>query len=76
MPKTTLKLYAIVATLAVVTFFLSASNGFVSNADSDEIINEIAGYKNWARISEQPIKVSFPHLVKDSNFKIDGDGGG
>jgi hypothetical protein len=65
MSKNKFKLFAAACVLSLTAIVLSSAPVFVSKAESDDILREIAGYKNWKRINEVPIKVS-------GGFQIDG----
>lgn len=52
-----IKVFAIAGVLGLVAFVLNNSPVFVSKAESDSILQQIAGYKTWQRINKEPIKV-------------------
>ncbi len=64
-----------VAVFLVLSFIaISNSNSFSSAAKGD-ILVEIANYKTWSKINEEPIKVNLQMLRKNSDekaFVIDG----
>lgn len=61
-----IKLFAALSLLSFAAIIFSVSPVFVSKAENDSILQEIAQYKNWQRISKEPIK---------SVFQIDGNSG-
>ncbi len=63
-----IKLFAILSILCLVIMVLNISPVFVSKAESDFVLQEIASYKTWTKITGEPIKVA-------SSFQIDGSGG-
>ena len=63
-----IKLFAVAVFFSVTAIVLSYSPFFVSKAESDAILQQIAGYKTWKRINKEPIKVG-------GGFQIDGDAG-
>lgn len=52
-----IKISAIAAVLVLIGIVLSGSNQFSTSAEGD-VFDEIAGYKNWTRITKEPVKVS------------------
>lgn len=67
MSKIKIKLFAVAGILSLVAIVLGNSPVFVSKAESDVILQQISGYKNWQRINKEPIK---------GGFQIDGASGG
>jgi hypothetical protein len=65
-----IKVFSIAGVLGLAIFVLNMSPVFVSNAESDVILNEIAGYKNWRRINKEPIKIPLADKHADGNFFI------
>ena len=53
-----LKLFAVAGALVFVGIVLSVSPKFATSAKTD-VAQEIAGYKNWTRITKEPIRVEF-----------------
>lgn len=49
------KICAVIGVFGVITFVLNSSPVFVSKAENDEILKEIAGYKNWTKVTKAPI---------------------
>lgn len=60
-----LKIIAIAVILCLVGIILNSSSHFSSSAKGD-VLQEIAAYKSWTKITKEPIKV---------DFQIDGAGG-
>lgn len=54
--KKRIKLIVIYSLLLVVTFLFS-SRQFSSEAKGDAVLEEIAKYKSWTRVSKEPLKV-------------------
>lgn len=57
MTKTVIKLLSVVLVLGSIGLISSASRLFVSKADGDDTLKEIAGYKTWSRISKTAVPV-------------------
>lgn len=53
-----IKISAIATVFLLIGIVLSGSHQFSTSAEGD-VLNEIAGYKNWTRITKEPIKVEF-----------------
>lgn len=62
-----IKLFAVAVFLILTAIVLSYSPARVSKAESDPILQQIAGYKTWQRINKEPILVG--------GFQIDGAAG-
>lgn len=62
-----LKILAIASVLMIAGIVSSGSRSFSTLAKSD-VLQEIAGYKSWSKITKEPIKVS-------TEFTIDGRSG-
>jgi len=67
MPK--IKLFAIAGVLILTAIVLAVSPVFVSKAEPDTILREIATYKNWEKVTKKPI-------LATSSFTIDAESGG
>ena len=70
-----IKVFIIASVLCLVTFVLSTSPVFVSSAEGDTVLQQIAGYKTWQRINKEPIKVSFMidgASGSENTFIVDG----
>ncbi len=63
-----IKLVAVAFLLSVTAIVVSFSPARVSRAESDPILQQIAGYKTWQRVNNEPIKVA-------GGFQIDGAAG-
>jgi hypothetical protein len=63
--KIKIKIFAIVVILCFIALVTSNSHTFVSKAQNDPIIEEIAVYKTWTRINKNPITVKV--LLADQN---------
>lgn len=61
-----IKLFVVLSLLSFVAIIFSVSPVFVSKAENDSILQQIAGYKKWQLINQEPIK---------SGFQIDGVSG-
>jgi len=66
MSRIKIKLFAVAGILSLVVIVLGNSPVFVTKAEGDVVLQQIAGYKTWQRINKEPIKVG---------FQIDGAGG-
>lgn len=53
-----LKIIAAASILSLVGIILNISHHFSSKAEDDSILQEIAGYKNWTRITKEPLVVA------------------
>lgn len=60
-----IKLFAVACVLSLTAIVLSISPVFVSKADGDRILQEIAVYKSWQRITKEPIKVDGNTFIVD-----------
>lgn len=70
-----IKLFTVAVVLSLAAIVLNYSPVSVSKAESDSILQQIAGYKTWQRINKEPIKVGFQiDLASGSEqiFMIDG----
>ncbi|MEO7540163.1 MAG: hypothetical protein ABIV21_09045 [Pyrinomonadaceae bacterium] len=63
-----IKLFSMFIVIAIVAIVWSGPAIVLSNANTDALEDEIAGYKSWTRMNIQPIK-SLTELT------IDGDSG-
>ena len=54
-----IKLIFILSVLALVGIFMTNSHHFSTNAKGDRVLEEIAKYKSWTKVSKEPIKVAF-----------------
>jgi len=52
-----IKLIAILSFIGLIGMVLSGSTRFSASAQSEDILSEIAGYKNWTQINKEPIEV-------------------
>jgi hypothetical protein len=62
-----IKLAVLLSLFGLVGIYVSHSHQFSSKAENDQILEEIAKYKSWTKVSKEPIKVE---------FTIDGLSGG
>jgi bacillopeptidase F (M6 metalloprotease family) len=71
-----IKLFAIAGVLTLTAIVLAVSPVFVSKAETDTILREIAEYKNWEKVTNKPF--SSDMLKKDGAvpLTIDADAGG
>jgi len=68
-----IKLFAVLGTLGLLAIAWSISPIIVSKAEGDEILREIAAYKNWTKITKEPL--GFQLGVSSGQFQIDGASG-
>jgi hypothetical protein len=64
-----IKLFAVAVVVMIAASALSNSRYFAASANEDVLLQEIANYKTWHRMTNEPIKVA-------SGFQIDGLSGG
>lgn len=57
MSKIKIKLFAVSGVLSLLAIVLGSSPVFVSKAEDDKILQSIAGYKSWTKITKEPIRV-------------------
>lgn len=53
-----LKIIAAASILSLVGIVLNISHDFSSEAEDDSILQEISGYKNWTRITKEPVVIA------------------
>jgi hypothetical protein len=73
-----IKLFAVAGVLSLMAIVLCCSPVLVSKAESDTILQQIAGYKNWQRINKEPIKVANTLIIDETavtNIRISDVGG-
>ena len=58
-----IKIVAILSVLGLVAIVLNVSSVFVSRAEDDKILEAIAGYKNWARVTKDPIEIDIDNIA-------------
>lgn len=58
-----IKLVAVLFVFGIVGVVLSNSQNFTSHAEGDPILEEIAGYKQWNKITSDPIKIGMDAAV-------------
>jgi len=71
-----IKFFAVVLVLSLAAIVSNLSPIFVSKAESDVIMQQIAGYKTWQRINKEPIKVAESIIVEGTEVVRTGDVGG
>jgi hypothetical protein len=72
-----IKLFAVAVVLSLTAIVLSYSPVFVSKAENDTILRQIAGYKTWQRINKEPIKVGNTFMIDGQEVVVrTGDVGG
>jgi hypothetical protein len=67
------KLFAVAGFLTLAAIVLAVSPVFVSKAEPDTILREIATYKNWEKVTKKPI---FSDMLKKDGatpLTISGD---
>ena len=65
-----IKLFAIAGVLSVAAIVAGIPPVFVSKAENDSILREIAGYKNWTKITKEPLSFALK-----GDFQIDSASG-
>jgi len=70
-------LVLLVFAMATAMWLLSPTERAVKATDL--VVEEISNYRNWKKVTKQPITVDFSSVIKSSakeGFTIDGDAGG
>lgn len=71
-----IKFFAVAVVLSLIAIVSTVSPIFVSKAESDTILQQISGYKNWQRINKEPIKVVNTIIGDAKEVVPTGDVGG
>jgi hypothetical protein len=57
MPTNKIKILATLGFVTLIASVLIFAPNFSANAEGDEFVKEIANYKNWTKITKEPIVV-------------------
>lgn len=58
MPNYKIKGFVVLAMIALVALVLMFAPKFFAQAENDSLVNEIADYKTWTKITREPFKVA------------------
>jgi hypothetical protein len=68
-----IKLFAIACVLSLAALVPNISPVFVSKAEDDNILREIAGYRSWTKITKEPL--GFQLKIASGEFQVDNASG-
>ena len=58
-----IKIFVVAGVLSLVAIVSNISPVFVSKAEDDQILQSISGYKNWAKVTKEPIAVDVSNIA-------------